>query len=229
MLPPILAEIERHTRSVLDGSSPCRTESCPSCDATGPFLRHAVRRRVFLVILAGWVRRVRGLVCRYRCSSCGTTFTGYPAFAIPRKHYVVRTILSHAGAYVHDDDATYRSTTKASSGAPTFYGPPADTEPADLELAAIDDRSFAHTTLWRWMACLAAMKRTTAHAKRLLREASTAAFHACTPVAPKKARSSTRYELLDRAADLIHTEAAFRSAFPPTSIFTGLATRLRFA
>jgi hypothetical protein len=223
MVPPILVAIERHSRSVLDGSSSCRTEDCPRCESPAPFQRHGVRRRQFFFVVDAWVRVVRSFVCRYRCGACGTTFTDYPAFAIPRKRYVVSAIVDHAGAYVNDDPATYRSTVKAPSGAPMFYAPS-----SDAPSTGIDDRSFTQTTLWRWMACLAAMKNTARAAKRLVRE-KTDVFAPRRPVAPWKARSHDRAELLDNAADLVATATEFAWVFSSTSIFTALATRHGFA
>jgi len=225
MLPPIWAEFERHTQSVLDGSYVCRTESCPHCDVTGSIRRHAVRERTFLVVVGLWVHCVRSVVCRYLCTSCGRTFTDYPAFALPHKRYVVATLLAHAGAYLHDDAATYRSSVSAGTGAPTFYGS-AQAGSAGGE-PAIDDRALAPSTPWRWMAWLAAMTQTASRAKRLIREATSRLLRSSRLVARRKARSDRRRAILLGAADLIATAAAYSAAFPGSSIFTELATHQR--
>ena len=225
MLPAIWAKIEGYTRSVLDGSYGCRTESCPHCAAPGPFRRHAVRERTFLVVVGLWVRGVPSVVCRYYCGSCGRTLTDYPAFALPYKRYVVATIVGDAAAYLGDDAATYRRSVSTATGAPTFYAS-AQAEAAAGE-PAIDDRALAPSTLWRWMAVLAAMKRTVTAAKRLIRETTSRLLRSSRLVARSKARTDRRRAILLDAADLLATAAAYSAAFPGSSIFTGLATRLR--
>ena len=221
MLPPLIAEIERHTQSILDGSQTCRTESCPTCRAEcGCFALHALRPRTFLVAVAAWVRQLASFVARYRCPVCGVTFTDYPSFAIPGKRYVVATVMSHAAAYLGDDEATYRSSVSTpETNAPTFYA----ASPDD----AIDERALAPSTLWRWMAVLAAMKRTVAAAKRLIREATSRLLRSSRLVARRKARTDRRRAILLGAADLIATAAAYSAAFAGSSIFTESGTRRR--
>jgi hypothetical protein len=226
MLPPILSEIERHTESVLTGSYCGRTETCRACNAPGPFGLHGVRRRTFLATESSWVHAVQSWVCRYRCERCRATFTDYPVFAIPRKRYVVAAIVSGASAYLDDDEATYRGAIATAAGTPTFYaGAEAAGGDPDDDAPRIDDRSLAHTTLWRWMAALAAMPRTVGAAKQLLSE--TAARFALRVIAPKKARSKARRAVLCTAAELLDAEALLR-AERNESIFTGLAPRVHF-
>lgn len=221
MLPRLIARIERHTRSLLEGSAACGTGSCPRCGATGGFSLHGLRARVFLVVLGRWVRSLRSFVARYRCAACGVTFTNYPAFALPGKRYVVATVLDRAAGYLDAAGATYRSAVAApGTGAPTFHAARAP--------EAIDERALAPSTLWRWMAGLAAMPVTAARARRLLREATARLGRGVRLVAPGKARTAARHALLLRAADLIATEAAFSAAFARASIFTELATRCHF-
>jgi len=223
MLPSPLQEIETYTRAVFQGKLACQIDSCPRCGARpGHFTRHALRPRVFLAVVGGWVRRLASFVTRYRCPVCGATFTDYPAFVRPRRRYVTATILEGAGRYLHEDAATYRDVVATEGGRPTFYGAPAErTAAAD---PAIDDRALAPSTVWRWLAWLAALGRWVDATKRLIREASSRAFARAWPVAPRKARSPDRKRLLDRAAELVHVAARFRAVFPRSSIFTGLAT-----
>ena len=226
MLPSLLEEIEAYTRAVLQGKLACGIDDCPRCSARpGCFTRHALRPRVFLAVVGGWVRRMASFVTRYRCPVCGATFTDYPAFARPRRRYVTATILDRAGRYLHEDAATYRDVVATEGGRPTFYGAPAEMAAAGAE-PAIDDRALAPSTVWRWMAWLAALERWVGAAKRLIREASSRPFHRAWAVAPRKARTPDRKRLLDRAGELVHVEALFRAVFPRSSIFTGLATAL---
>jgi len=224
MLPSLLQEIEAYTRAVFQGHHACRIDRCPRCDLRpGHFTRHALRPRVFLAVVDGWVRRLASFVTRYRCPICGATFTDYPAFARPHQRYVTATILDRAGHYLHEDDATYRDAAATEGGRLTFYGAPAQMTTAAAD-PAIDDRALAPSTVWRWLAGLAALGRCVDAAKRLLREASSRAFDRAWAVAPRKARTPERRHLLERAAELVHVEALFRAVFPGASIFTGLAT-----
>lgn len=108
----LVDEIITYSASVRRSNHRCRTTQCPRCgkahEQGQPFKRHAFRSRQFLVILDRVVETVDCLLVRWRCPSCRRTFTEYPRFALPHKHYVLPQMADRALRYVEDDGTSYR-------------------------------------------------------------------------------------------------------------------------
>jgi transposase-like protein len=63
---------------------------CPICELEPLFFKlHAYRERRFLLIIEMLVKSIFCTLVRFRCTGCGKTFTQYPDFAIPHKHYTL--------------------------------------------------------------------------------------------------------------------------------------------
>jgi hypothetical protein len=145
----LIAEIAAHSARVRKGNHRCSLSCCPHCgrapESTLFFRRHAIRQRGFLVIDDRYVRKVEGILARWRCPFCRRTFTEYPPFALPFKHYAVPQIAPRALDYVQEDGISYRKAV-LQRFMPIFHfatGRQADWEPV-----------LAHTTLYRWVSTL---------------------------------------------------------------------------
>lgn len=190
---------------------------CPRCalDATH-FRIHAYRERRFLLIVDMFVQSVFCALVRFVCLGCGKTFTSYPDFAIPHKHYTRQSIMGFAKAYLETEEMTYQR-------AVMLY---------KCLAAYIDsERSLAPSTLHRWISSLGRMVKTTQAALSLVRQANPAsnAFRllAQWTVPSRKYRSQARRECLLSCFRLLLGEALFGATFN-VSIFTNLATRCAF-
>jgi len=216
----ILAEIEEHTRSVRSGrvsppEGPCLR--CAKRPADG-FRRHDRRPRTFLVVVVALrlVRRLSSYVVRWRCPLCDCRFTQCPSFALPHKRYVREEILERSVRYADQDRVTYRCVS-CEDGLPVAY----EASRPD----AIDDRTLARSTVWRWITSLAALRQTCRQAIDMIRARSPRAsiLRRAFIVSPGKYRSDARRDALTSALRLVYAEAAYRPLFR-ASIFPMLAT-----
>jgi len=124
-----------------DEITPFNLPKCPRCNSDSKsFKFHAYRERRFLVIIKMLVEAVFCALIRFRCSKCGKTFTSYPDFVIPYKHYTRQTIESFCNSYVEDDQKTYESAVVTDNGAPEYR----DT-----------GQGLAPSTIHRWITTLA--------------------------------------------------------------------------
>lgn len=215
MLLPILEEIQSYTRAVEKKEVQCDLPSCPCCREPASFKLHDRRRRTYLVVIERLVRTVLSLLSRWKCECCGETFTLYPSFALPRKRYLREEIFRRAGRYVEGDHESYRKAVKV-DGLPVFH------EGAGSK---IDERSLAHTTLYRWLSSLGRLAETCRSALGLIREKapSSEVFRKILPMAPWKYRSDERRRTLGDSRRLLLAEGEFRRLFG-ISIFPRLAT-----
>jgi hypothetical protein len=118
---------------------------CPRCNLESLFFKlHAYRERRFLVIVEMLVKSVFCTLVRFRCTGCNKTFTHYPDFAIPHKHYTRQTILNFSSSYVEDDQKTYEKTVMTDDGVPGYSD---------------SDRTLAPSTIHRWISTLARLIR----------------------------------------------------------------------
>lgn len=220
MVHEILAEIEEHTQAVRSGRVSPPEGACLRCGKRPDrFLRHDRRPRSFLVVVVALrlVRRLSSFVVRWRCPLCDYRFTQCPSFALPHKHYVREEILERSARYADGDDATYRSAASEEKGLPVAY------EASHPD--AIDDRTLARSTVWRWLATLAALRQTCRQAVDMIRARSPRALilRRAFIVSPGKYRSDARRAALESALRLVYAEAAYRPLFR-ASIFPMLAT-----
>jgi hypothetical protein len=221
MIAEPLEEIHTFTRAVASGEVSCDCSSCLRCGKRPAFFRlHDRRKRIFLVIIARFVHEVLSLLPRWKCPLCKQTFTTYPSFAVPRKRYVRKEVLRFSERYVSEDRTSYRKAA-TEEGLPVFY---------DGGERKIDDRQFAHTTLYRWLPFLAGLKRTMRGAARLIREKTPASdiFRKILPVAPWKYRSEERRQVVFQSRRLLQVESEFRALFS-ISLFPRFATFCRWS
>jgi len=114
---------------------------CPVCHSgSQTFKFHAYRERRFLIIARLVVEAVFCALVRFRCSKCGKTFTSYPDFAMPYKHYTRQTIESFSKSYIEDDQKTYESAVTIDNATPEYQ----DT-----------GQGLAPSTIHRWITTLA--------------------------------------------------------------------------
>jgi hypothetical protein len=133
----------------------CGVVACPRCHARPKrFWRHGTRLRLFLVF-AAVVIRVWSYLPRWKCPSCGGTFTQYPPFALPFKRYTLPFMVERAGSYVTDEARTYAEGVEA-EGVPICH------EDADA------GRSLWPSTLWRWVSTLGGLSETVRRALDLI-------------------------------------------------------------
>lgn len=140
--------------------------------------------------------------------------TGRP-FALPHKRYVRQTIDRKCGDFL-GNEGTYRQSAEE-EGRPTVY----DEAPRGGESSA----ALAPSTLWRWLSWMGGLNRTAREALRVIREANpNASLHReAWTVSPKKYRSESRRQVLEKALELLVTEKIFLRQFH-RSIFPHFAT-----
>jgi hypothetical protein len=137
-----LEDIKAHQQRVeKDKIVPDNLPPCSHCSVeSASFKIHAYRDRQFLIIIDMLIKTACCSLVRFKCPGCGKTFTHYPDFAVPHKHYTRQTIESFSSAYVHDDEKTYETSVETDDGTP---------EDPDT------GRTLAPTTIHRWILTLA--------------------------------------------------------------------------
>jgi hypothetical protein len=137
---------------------------------------------------------------------------------LPHKRYVLQTIKQKCGVFLGNEN-TYRQSVEE-QGLPTVY----DEAPRGGESSA----ALAPSTLWRWLSWLGGLEKTTQKAFRVIREANPCAslHREAWTVSPKKYRSDSRKQVLEKALELLVTEKIFqrqfnRSLFPHFAIACG--------
>jgi hypothetical protein len=150
---------------------------------------------------------------RFKCPGCRKSFTFYPDFALPRKHYTRQTIMGFAENYVAREQSSYQ---KAGSWPEYPDG----------------HRSLAPSTVHRWVTSLCQLKQTARTALELIhqQEPATSASRvlARLDIPGSKYRSRLRRDQLLACLRLVVVETFFKQLFG-LSIFTRLATALGFS
>ena len=215
MLLPILEEIKRYTRAVQKKEIQCDLACCPRCGEPASFKLHDRRSRTYLVVAERVVNTVLSLLGRFKCGRCEETFTLYPPFALPRKRYVRQEVFCRAERYVEDDHESYRKAVKVDAMA-VFH---------ESRGGEIDERSLAHTTLYRWLTSLGSLALTSRRALELVRQKApdSGVFRKILPIAERKYRSEGRRRMLGDSRRVLVVEREFRTLFG-LSIFPRLAT-----
>ncbi len=182
------------------------------------FKYHGVRARIILLVVLSIVERVQTYLTRWKCPSCGVTFTLYPDWALAHKRYEASFILERCKAYVAEDACRYRKGVM-DGGAPVMY------EDADsgMQLWA--------STLWRWVSALGGFAQTTRQALHLIKQKApdSGLFRSlCTlRIGAHKYRSAGRRHTLFRCLCLLLTCRVYERLFG-SSIFPELATAAGF-
>jgi hypothetical protein len=145
---------------------------------------------------------------RFGCPGCGKTFTHYPDFAIPHKHYTRQTVEGFSRAYVENDQKTYEDAVMTDDGVPED---------------AVSGRMLAPSSIHRWIGTLAEFIIAHQDAlKKTLQEKPT--VQPCRQSAPiqmpeKKYKTSNRRDCLLRCRWFFKIQAVFKkSAFTEFAI-----------
>ena len=106
-MPPTatLEDIKAYQKKVeKDKITPHNLPPCPRCSVDSSFFKiHAFRERRFLIIIEMIIQAAHCSLVRFICPGCGKTFTFYPDFAIPHKHYTRPSIIGFCAAYLESD------------------------------------------------------------------------------------------------------------------------------
>lgn len=122
---PLSATIEQikayQSQVEKDKITPEGLPPCPDCQLEPLFFKiHSYRERRFLLVIEMLVKSIFCTLVRFRCIRCGKTFTQYPEFAVPYKHYTRQTIERFSSAYVKDDQKTYATAAITDDGVPGY-------------------------------------------------------------------------------------------------------------
>ena len=195
---------------------------CPRCTVDSSFFKiHAYRERRFLIIIEMLIKAAFCTLVRFRCPGCGKTFTDYPDFAIPHKHYTRQSVVGFSANYLESDDTTYRQAVMVDNSAPGYP-----------ENDSADAPTLAPTTIHRWITTLSRFTHTCRTALLLvLQEKPLSSI--CRDLAQifipqRKFKTRLREKQLIACRQLLLIEAFFKATFK-TSIFTKLATRCAFS
>ncbi len=202
-----------------DEITPRGLPPCPVCEAESRFFKiHAYRERRFLIIVEMIVTSVWCALIRFKCPGCRKSFTFYPDFALPRKHYTRQTIMGLAEAYVASEQSSYEKAVEQQAGGWPEYPD--------------GQRSLAPSTVHRWVRSLCQLKQTTRTALELIRQEDPATS-ACRVLARldmpgAKYKSAARRDQLLGCLRLVLVETFFKQLFG-LSIFTRLARGCGFS
>jgi hypothetical protein len=164
-------------------------DPCPRCHLEPEHAKiHAYRERRFLIIVDMIVKAVACALVRLKCSGCGKTFTFYPDFAVPHKHYTRQTVEHFSGLYVKDDQKVYRDAVMTVDGVAEC-----------LETG----RALAASTIHRWISTLSRIFTTYQEAKEKPLQGKAASRLCKTQIPKKKYRTPTRKEALLKCREFL--------------------------
>ena len=198
--------------------TPHNLPPCPLCNLASEYFKiHAYRERRFLIIIEMLVTAVFCTLIRFGCPGCGKTFTNYPDFAVPHKHYTRPSIMGFATAYVESEAVTYQQAIMVDKEAPGYPQ---------------SDATLAPSTIHRWITTLSHLTKTCRQSLiLLLQQSPVSRIHrdlARVTVPKRKFKSEQRRKQLVRCLQLVVIEAFFQTAFK-ASIFTKLAIGCAFS
>ena len=219
-MPPTatLEDIKAHQDRVeKDKITPDNLPPCPRCRVESEFFKiHSYRERRFLIIIEMLIKAAYCSLVRFGCPGCGKTFTHYPEFAVPHKHYTQPSITGFSERYVELDHMTYQKAVMVDNSVPGY--PQADA-------------TLAPSTIHRWITTLERFDQTCRTALRFLlqeKPASSICRDLARLIVPRrKYKTENRKKQLIGCRQLVNIEAFFQATFK-RSIFTKLATRCAF-
>jgi hypothetical protein len=219
-MPPTatLEDIKAHQLKIEKGKiRPDNLPPCPRCSVESEFFKiHAYRERRFLIIIEMLIKAAYCSLLRFKCPGCGKTFTHYPDFAIPQKHYTRPTITGFSARYLNSEDITYRQALMVDDSVPGYPQ---------------NDATLAPTTIHRWITTLSRFIQTCRTALTLLLQenpVSSICRNLARVVIPqRKYKTKQRKKQLINCQQLMMVEAFFQATFK-TSIFTKLAISCAF-
>ena len=220
-MPPTatLEDIKAYQQKVeKDKITPYNLPPCPRCSVESEFFKiHAYRERRFLIIIEMLIKAAYCSLVRFRCPGCDKTFTNYPDFAIPHKHYTRPSVTGFSANYVESDEMTYQQTVMVDNSAPGYPQ---------------NDATLAPSTIHRWITTLSRFTKTCRTALILLLQenpvSSICRDLARLIISPRKYKTNQRKKQLINCRQLVIIEAFVQATFK-TSIFTKLATRCAFS
>ncbi len=179
---------------------------CPVCRLDPEFFKiHAYRERRFLLIVEMLIKAIYCTLVRFRCPHCGKTFTYYPEFALPHKHYTRQTIEKFSNTYVEDDQKTYDTSVMTPDGVPAYPD---------------DQGSLSGTTIYRWISTLAqiAVSLCEGNFSRTHDKPHEANFNDSPDfaISVKKYRSAGRKAILSRCRSFLNPENHLKIGFSPS-------------
>ena len=190
---------------------------CPRCATDSIYFKeHAYRNRIFLIIVDMFIKKILSVLLRFKCPGCGKTFTYYPDFAIPYKHYTRQTAAFFSRSYVKNPDATYQTTVMVDDSAPGYPD---------------DEKTMAPSTIHRFITHLSHLTTIAQKALDLILQENPAS-DICRNIAAlnvprQKYKTAARKNILLKCMAFFDVEALFHHTFN-TSIFTKLAIRCAF-
>jgi len=220
-MPPTatLEDIKAYQQKVeKDKITPDNLPPCPRCSVESMFFKiHAYRERRFLIVIEMLIKAAYCSLVRFKCPGCGKTFTEYPDFAIPHKHYTQPSITGFSTNYVESDDLTYQQAVMVDRSVPGY---------------SQNDATLAPSTIHRWITTLGRFTETCRTTLILLLQQNPVSS-ICRDLArliipQRKYRTNQRKKQLFGCRQLVIIEALFQATFK-TSIFTKLATRCAFS
>lgn len=212
------AEAQRTKARIEEDSGRRPAKQCAKC-AGRCFQRHQKRLRWFLPVVERIVRPIRCWLYRWRCTTCGTTFTHLPAPCVPFKRYLRGEIETRAQTYVQTDPMSYRQVVKDGASEVVYNDPIADEASTDAQKAAEAVRALAPSTPHRWIGALAACREQWQPAVRVAGQLRRAARPISILIAAAKYRSQARKRVLESCAVLLRAMSIVAGRNP-----TGLAT-----
>jgi hypothetical protein len=211
-------EAERTKARIEEDSARRPAAQCRKC-AGRCFHRHQKRLRWFLPVVERIVRPIRCWLYRWRCTTCGTTFTHLPAVCVPFKRYLRGEIETRAQTYVETDPMSYRQVVKERGAAVVYDDPIADEASTEAEKEAEAVRALAPSTPHRWIGAIAACREQWQPALRLARQLQQEARLSSILIAAAKYRSQARKRVLETCGLLLRALSIMAGTNP-----TGLAT-----
>ena len=219
-MPPTatLEDIKAHQERVeKDKITADKLPPCQRCFVESIYFKvHAYRERRFLVIVEMLIKAAYCSLVRFKCPGCGKTFTHYPDFAIPGKHYTQQTITGFSSRYLDADTMTYQKAVMVDGSVPGY---------------AQKDATLAPSTIHRWITTLGQFNKTCRSALTLLLQENPA-LSICRDLARlivprRKYKTNHRKKQLIGCRQVVIIEDFFQATFK-ISIFTKLATRCAF-
>jgi hypothetical protein len=213
------AEARRCKDRIQSYSARQPAKQCEICGGLR-FLLHQKRLRWFLPVIDQIVRPIRCLLSRWRCLTCGTTFTHLPSLCIPFKRYLRDEIEARTKVYVETDPMSYRKVVKDGDSAVVYDDPIADAASTEAEKEKECVRELAPSTVHRWIGSLAAGRKQWQQVVRLARQLHQGAYLRVIMISVAKYRSQARKRVLEACGLLLRSLSVITNAN-----FTRLATR----
>jgi hypothetical protein len=212
MMPPTatLEAIKAHQQRVEKNKiTPDHLPPCPRCSVESAFFKiHGYRERRFLIIIEMLIKAAYCSLVRFGCPGCGKTFTHYPDFAIPHKHYTRQTIEGLSRAYVENDQKTYEEAVMTDEAVPE---------------RVVSGQGLAASSVHRWIGTLAELIRVNHNALKktfLQQQADIGSIQ----VAENKYKTRSRKDCLQRCRYFFNTAVLLRepdfTEFAITSVST---------